>query len=364
MKPIKGHRMPLLGSTRRFRELDALRGVAALWVVIYHYTSGVQFWLPQQPLLVAEITPWSYNVEGWYAVHLFFIISGFVITMTIERCRNVQDFVVSRFARLYPTYWTALTISGAAILVWPLALQHVTLAQILVNFSMLNLFVGVGGVDTVYWSLAFEMGFYVLAGITLAAGAARHAEVLGACWVLVALLLLRLLPHAGLQIPWRVQAATALPYAGLFTAGLIFYRIWTRGINGWRIAVLGLCYLQRVAAFDAKTIIFTTIFFAIFILCVSGWATFLQHHMLLWLGAISYPLYLIHAVIGIRLQLALHALGLPAWPNLVLSAGVALGLAWAISSCIERPAGRFIRNAVARWSAKVATAPIPTGAPH
>jgi peptidoglycan/LPS O-acetylase OafA/YrhL len=167
-----------------------------------------------------------------------------------------------------------------------------------------------------------------------------------------------------MEIPWRVQAATALPYAGLFTAGLTFYRIWTKGINGWRVALLGLCYLQRVSAFDAKTIIFTTFFFVIFMFCVLGWATFLQHRILLWLGAISYPLYLIHAVIGIRLQLALHALGLPPWPNLVLSTTVALGLAWGISSYIERPAGRFVRDAAARWRAEAATMPISSRAPH
>jgi peptidoglycan/LPS O-acetylase OafA/YrhL len=114
-----------------------------------------------------------------------------------------------------------------------------------------------------------------------------------------------------------------------------------------------------VSLTDEKTAIFTTVFFIIFILCVSGRAAILQHHILLWLGTISSPLYLVHAVTGIRIQIALHALGMSAWHNLVLSIGVALGLASVISSCIERPAGRAIRDAAVRWSAERAVVPTP-----
>jgi peptidoglycan/LPS O-acetylase OafA/YrhL len=347
--------MPI--NSRRFAELDALRGVAALWVVLYHYTSGVAVWLPQQPQLAAEVTVWPGNLQGWYAVHLFFMISGFVIMMTLERSRHLRDFAISRFARLYPAYWCALAISGAISLVWPLAQEHVTLSQILVNTTMLNLFLGIRSVDEVYWSLAFEVGFYALAGLTLAANATRRAERLGAYWVLAAFVLLKLLPQVGAEIPWRIQAATALPYAGLFVAGLTFYRIRTDGINLWRVSLLALCYVQRVAFTEEMTTIMTTAFFVIFILCVSGRATFLQNRLLLWLGAISYPLYLVHAVTGIRLQLALHALGLPAWPNLVATTGASLMLAWAISVLVERPAGRAIRRAAGRWNAERAIAP-------
>ena len=280
--------------------------------------------------------------------------------MTLERCGQLKEFAVSRFARLYPTYWCALSVSGALILAWPLPGQHVTLLQIFVNFSMLHDFLGVGSVDTVYWSLAYEMGFYALAGLVLLAGVKRHAEVLGACWVLIALVLLKLLPQVGTEIPWRVQLATALPYAGLFTAGLTFYKIWSAGINRWRVGLLVLCYSQRVVFSGEKTLAFTTLFFIIFIFCVSGRAAFLNHRILLWLGAISYPLYLTHAVVGVRMQLTLHMLGLPAWPNLVLCTTAALGLASATSWYVERPAGRMIRDTAARWSAEAAAVPTPT----
>ena len=332
----------------RFEELDSLRGIAALWVVLFHYTGGVTAWLPGQPDLVARITPWTGNLQGLYAVHLFFMISGFVIMMTLENTAHVRDFVVSRIARLYPAFWFALAVSGGVSLVWQLPRQFVTVPQILVNATMLQDFIGVKNVDDVYWSLTFEIGFYALAAMTLAAGAKRHAEKLGAMWVAVALLLQIMLPALGLALPWRVQAALALPYAGLFVAGLVFYRIWLSDVTVWRVGLLALCFAQQVIFAHPLVLMMTTAFFLIFILCVSGNAAFLRHRLLLWLGGISYPLYLIHAVVGIRCQLTLQALGLPAILNLLITLLFALTLAAFVSRFVEPPGRHAMRRVLSR----------------
>ena len=81
-------------------ELDALRGMAAMAVVVFHYTTrarnnGVQ-------LFDFEI--------GHYGVQLFFCVSGFVIYWTLERSKTLMDFAVSRFSRLYPAYWAAIAL--------------------------------------------------------------------------------------------------------------------------------------------------------------------------------------------------------------------------------------------------------------
>src|ERR1051325_10233808 len=77
---------PPLGERGRIGEGDALRGLAARAVVFYHYGQRYgelgaafpgQFPMNGQPLLPA---PW-----GRYGVHLFFMISGFVILMTITK---------------------------------------------------------------------------------------------------------------------------------------------------------------------------------------------------------------------------------------------------------------------------------------
>ena len=72
----------------RVVELDALRGLAALAVVAFHYTTlyGELYGHSGPP-------PLSFGF-GNYGVHLFFLISGFVIFMTLERTRSAMDFVV------------------------------------------------------------------------------------------------------------------------------------------------------------------------------------------------------------------------------------------------------------------------------
>ena len=83
---------------QRYRELDALRGLAAMLVVLFHYSWG----RPENRF--------EFSV-GNTGVDLFFIISGFVIFMSLEKAENLRQFVGNRFARLYPAYWVCVILT-------------------------------------------------------------------------------------------------------------------------------------------------------------------------------------------------------------------------------------------------------------
>src|SRR6266446_6407653 len=85
----------------RFEELDALRGVAALSVILFHYLHQYDAIYGKDGVLLFGALNWP---SGIYGVYLFFMISGFVIFMTLRGARDWLDFVVSRFSRLYPAY--------------------------------------------------------------------------------------------------------------------------------------------------------------------------------------------------------------------------------------------------------------------
>ena len=89
-------------------ELDALRGIAAFSVVLFHYTARYDSIYGHSNRLLFKFN------YGHLGVNLFFIISGFVIFMTLDRTKSVIDFVVARFSRLYPAYWTALALTFKA----------------------------------------------------------------------------------------------------------------------------------------------------------------------------------------------------------------------------------------------------------
>src|ERR1043165_7322111 len=81
----------------RLTELDVLRGMAAVWVLSFHYPNYYdRLFHPNKSVPLFQ--------SGAHAVNLFFIISGFVIYMTLAKTKKPMDFVVSRFSRLYPAY--------------------------------------------------------------------------------------------------------------------------------------------------------------------------------------------------------------------------------------------------------------------
>jgi len=126
-----------MGNKNRLTSLDALRGIAALGVVLYHFTSlfAIKFSYTE----LSAIFPSGYSHLGRYGVELFFIISGFVISMSIENSNNVYRFFVSRFSRLFPTFWAAVFISS--VFIWAFNGQF-DLVVFLKNLTMIPNFIG------------------------------------------------------------------------------------------------------------------------------------------------------------------------------------------------------------------------------
>jgi peptidoglycan/LPS O-acetylase OafA/YrhL len=90
-------------SNRRLPSLTSLRGIAALWVVLYHYCGTAQYF----PNL--DITPHSYLIsKGYLAVDMFFMLSGLVMTHVYYRSQSIgrhyRGFLAARVARLYPLH--------------------------------------------------------------------------------------------------------------------------------------------------------------------------------------------------------------------------------------------------------------------
>src|SRR5699024_10591942 len=102
----------------RLRAMDALRLLAALAVVLFHFTTRDHGrWGAQLP---HEVFPALSHVVryGYAGVHLFFTISGFVILMSVWG-RSPRQFVASRISRLYPAFWVAVLATATLRWWWP-----------------------------------------------------------------------------------------------------------------------------------------------------------------------------------------------------------------------------------------------------
>ncbi len=328
----------------RFQEIDVLRGLAALAVLFSHYLPYWDRYAYHIPVLVP-------NAVGYYAVSLFFIISGFVIFATVERCNTVLDFAVMRFSRLYPMYWVSLLISTAVSVF--LAAQPFWPRGFLVNATMLQQFLGYTHFDNVYWSLEVEMTFYFVVGGLLAAGLIRRMHGFLAVWLVLAALWVVAFRAPGSVTTWGVVATdrrdwvalfSAFDYCPFFAIGILFYKAWREGWTQRAAALVVLAFFVEIllAGWEgaAVTLMFTFIFWA----AVKGWMRFLVNGVTLWLGTISYSLYLTHRNLGYLLLSSLHERGVGAVTSIVVALLGALSLATVLTYAIERPASAAIRS--------------------
>jgi peptidoglycan/LPS O-acetylase OafA/YrhL len=342
----------------RFIELDGLRGIAATWVVVFHLTHGPHYLFDGKlpPDLLDQIWPWRFDIEGHFAVDLFLIISGFVIIMTVERCSSVGDFALSRFARLYPAFWTATTITCACIILCPLPGEQATFAQYVANMTMFHQYLSIPALNNVYWSLELELGFYLLIAGVFAIGLLSRINLIGIAWVSISFIVEKLIPGLGAAMPSRASLLLGLEYAPLFFAGILFYQIWSDGITRPRLFLLALCYLDWVIFEQPISVILTTANFGLVGLSIIGGGAFLRFAPIVFLGTISYSLYIIHAPIAARVQILLGELGVPPLVNLALSIALAIGCAAVLTFAVERPANRVIRSIRSRAISPVAAA--------
>lgn len=165
---------------RRVDLLDYARFLAAVFVVLFHYTfNGIQNGkissIAHIPGLI-EITKY-----GYLGVEFFFMISGYVIFFSVNQ-KSAGQFLVSRAVRLFPAFWAALAFTSCVASFWGGAQMSISLSQVLANITMFPDFVGYGFVDGAYWTLQYEWKFYFLVMALLVLGARRQLPVVFVLW--------------------------------------------------------------------------------------------------------------------------------------------------------------------------------------
>ena len=325
--------------SQRYTELDAVRGVAALAVVLFHYTSRYRVLFPGDSVFPLPFT------LGFWGVELFFGISGFVILMTLHRCATARDFIVSRFSRLYPAYWAAMISTFVVLAVFGLPGRTVSWGDALVNLTMWQEFLGFRHVDSVYWSLQVELIFYCwMLGVFMFKSLGRiHWIVLG--WVLLGLIVQFYSVLSGAPVRYFWVRLLLVDNAAFFAIGVVSYMAFSRrriDLPVW--TVYGTSVLAAWAYHGVAGLILAAGLVALFFGFIRGRADFLRQRPLLFLGQISYPLYLLHQNIGYMLMYHLEQAGLTLNAAILLALGSCIALAYGLHRAVEQPALRIIRG--------------------
>jgi peptidoglycan/LPS O-acetylase OafA/YrhL len=312
---------------RAFRpDIQGLRAIAVLMVLVYH--AGVVF-VP----------------GGYIGVDVFFVVSGFLITGhllgQLERKSRIDfaDFYARRVRRILPASMVVLAVTVVAALLWVAPLQRETVLQDALATALYvpNYWFAVEGTNYLatttpsmfqhYWSLGIEEQFYLFWPAILAVGFLLVRRSRRGLFVLMILLVVASFAFSvwllGQSQPW---AFFSLPSRGweLGMGGLLAFALtkgarWVRGpfvaILGWAglagLLVLAAVYNDATVFPGVNALLPVLAAAALIVGCTAGHALspakLLSLPPMLWVGMISYSLYLVHWPM---LQLAQAALGL------------------------------------------------------
>ena len=338
-----------------------LRGIAALAVVVDHASGTAAF-----SKYFGNAPAWAFTGNGARGVDLFFMISGFIITIValegteLAPAMKLGDFFARRFARIVPLMWLAII----SYLLLQLAFRHGVPPVVPYVHAMLLL---PGNILPPHiWTLRQELVFYLV--FALAMLTVRPARVLLLLWLTLPLVLIALgmLPHdRGIVrgAAAMIASPTNLEFGAGMLIGIIWLKRWTH--RDFAAAVdplflLAIGFVATVAMISwgighmavpgevawCSLLFVPLLFYAVHVRCPEGWPRRIGET----LGNASYAIYLFHphAVSGSLGILARVTPGMPRAALVLIVVMVATGFGIAMHLLVEKPLVRQARILLGR----------------
>ncbi len=331
-------------ATIRIQELDALRGIAAILVVLYHFS------------LYYKDT-YHFFKFGSTGVDLFFIISGFVIYKSIEKTTNGFTFLFNRFTRLYPVYWAVVTFTFSLIIIklfekYGCNFTIIPWGNYWANMSMFQHYFKIDNLDGPYWTLIIEMNFYLIVFVFLLLKKINYLEYF--LMLISAINLFSLFTHIDfLYLNSVFNVIPGIYWFPLFLSGIYFYKlIYGKGnkkIN--HLFIIINLTLQTLIFINhhhynptditlTEHLTFLYSYYFIFYLFIYQKLKWIVNKLSLFFGRISYSLYLCHQYIALSfiIPFGVNTLELSVYKTMFLIAlPIIIVIAFLFNKLIEVP---------------------------
>jgi exopolysaccharide production protein ExoZ len=315
-----------------YPSLDIIRFSAALMVTLFHLsyhswhnsTTASAIYLEKDLLVIGR-----FFKSGYVGVPIFFVLSGFVIAISAnDKC--VFAFLRSRFLRLYPSAWICATITLLVLVgdpEWVRKYSH-----------SMSLWPAAPWVDPVYWTLAVELTFYALVAIMLSVVGSKYLAVFGyvlglsssAFWLARAGDFAFGKPFGGFFMYLELQIGNLVVAGCYFGLGIMIWSLAVQGFGKLRISTAIVCLVAGVIATLSSArfkcidedgpirdvaVVPLIWLFAVGCIAISAyWSETISLRLarfsspLRTAGLVTYPLYLVHQVLGIAIMDATSAL--------------------------------------------------------
>ena len=351
---------------QRMGSLDLLRLVSALAVVAFHYLfrgSAGQVPYLDHPYPAAQ----AMALYGYLGLNLFFMISGFVIAWSAEG-RTFRAFAIARFARLYPGFVICMTITFAVLLFAGDPRLPVGTAQYAANLAMIPQVFGQPFMDGVYWTIVLELVFYGWVSLAILSGLfASRKLLLLTSWLAISMVNEYWLGSGALRMVLITE------YAPFFAGGVLAHHIVSRGwrvdavllafaaflmalthmkgMQGWMMAHYGIAPGNQALAISG--LVLHLVFWA----AVAARGLLPSTGLVMMLGGLTYPLYLLHQNIGyVGINALTPLLGQTA--ALVATLCAILLVSWLVWRHGETPGRRMIATLLNRGADWLVSRPL------
>ena len=330
----------------QMQELNWIRGLSALFIVLYHYTYQYQ-------VSIGHVDTWPVTVPwGCGAVNVFFLLTGFLTMYALKLGSSPLQFAWKRAKRLYPAYWICIVLTSIVMVVFlPEYLRSIKV--ILINFTMLQNFIGITNVDGVYWTLSYELIFYFYVFILLFFKKATWKWIrnFALAWIAVSFVYYGLESRGFANSVMSVWRLALMPYfAAPFAGGMLLATVAKEGKRdfisyGGVLVSFVLSLLVQELSYAvlyciAGILLFVTIekrFVShneVYLNCLERFQRYLKP--LAFVASISYPLYLLHQFIGFAVIKGIESVGLTNELFIVIPIGLLLCLAFAVQKTVDR----------------------------
>jgi peptidoglycan/LPS O-acetylase OafA/YrhL len=208
-------------------------------------------------------------------------------------------------------------------------------------------------IDQVYWSLGIELVFYFIIGTLFYFKLLKHIVYICIVWLSVTVLcLLFNFPYENI-----VKVLLISDHAPLFISGILFYKLkYNKKDSKTLLSIIVSCYfiyqVNQYKIVSCRTdnellisqFVFLTFAYILFYLIIKSKAVFLNNKLLLFLGAISYSLYLLHNVIGYVLIYNLKFYTNNQFVYFTITTLITISLSYLVHKYFEKPVGLCMKN--------------------
>ncbi|HDY7659516.1 acyltransferase [Vibrio vulnificus] len=294
-----------------YNNINALRGIAAVGVLLYHY-------MYHYFNVYNEEGGYSLFALGKFGVNLFFLISGFLIISLLLKNQTSLRYFLNRATRLLPSYFIAATLTFLTLKFFNDEVRSVSFYDYILNLLIFPSLFDAKYVDGSYWTLEIEWMFYIYAMFSYFIY--KKNRTMSIIFVSTMVILSSLSSSL-------IFLKGYIPY---FVLGLVFY-FWKNAEDDRKIyKIIGLLTVCIILV-NSKYPLIEIGIVLLFYFAMYEKINVLNNKITEFFASISYSLYLLHQNIGYVLINKLSGINIPHFISFLIVTSIIVFLSYLLT---------------------------------